>query len=103
MPVVNKVAENLDRRIPTAQLNSVVRDAVLAHPAPAIHGKLFKVYYATQPAVHPPVFVFSCNDPDLVLPSYRRFLENTIRAHHDFEGVPLTLEFRPRRAGESEE
>lgn len=103
MPVVNQVAENLDRRISTAPLNALVRDAVLAHPAPAIHGKLFKVYYATQPAVHPPVFVFSCNDPDLVLPSYKRFLENTIRAQHNFEGVPLTLEFRPRRAGEGDE
>ena len=97
MPVVNKVAENLDRRIATAPLNAMIRDAVLAHPAPAVSGKLFKVYYATQPAVHPPVFVFSCNDPDLVQPSYKRFLENTIRQHHDFEGVPLTLEFRPRR------
>ena len=103
MPVVNQVAENLDLRIPTAKLNAIVRDAVLAHPAPAIHGKLFKVYYATQPAVHPPVFVFSCNDPELVLPSYKRFLENTIRQQHPFEGVPLTLEFRPRRDGDRDE
>lgn len=100
MPVVDRVAENLDRRIATAPLNALIRDAVLAHPAPAIGGKLFKVYYATQAAVHPPVFVFSCNDPELVQSSYKRFLENTIRQHHDFEGVPLTLEFRPRRERE---
>ncbi len=103
MPVVQKVSENLDRRIPTAPLNALIRDAVLAHPAPAVGGKLFKVYYATQPAVHPPVFVFSCNDPDLVQPSYKRFLENTIRQHHDFEGVPLTLEFRARRESGQDE
>ncbi|HTX55926.1 MAG TPA: ribosome biogenesis GTPase Der [Candidatus Acidoferrales bacterium] len=102
MPVVNRVAENLDRRIPTAALNALIRDAVLAHPAPAIGGKLFKVYYASQPGVHPPLFVFSCNDPELVPSSYKRFLENTIRAAHDFEGVPLTLEFRSRRDGEAE-
>ena len=66
MPVVDDVAENLDRRVPTAQLNAVVRDAVLAHPAAAIGGKLFKVYYVSQPATHPPLFVFSCNDPDLL-------------------------------------
>jgi GTP-binding protein len=102
MPVVEKVAANLDRRIATGPLNALVRDAVLAHPAPANHGKLFKVYYATQPQVHPPVFVFSCNDPDLLPGSYKRFLENTIRANHDFEGVPLSLEFRPRREGSSE-
>ena len=103
MPVVNSVAENLDRRIPTAQLNALIRDAVLAHPAPAVKGKLFKVYYASQPAVHPPIFVFHCNDPELVQSSYKRFLENTIRQHHDFTGVPLTLEFRPRRDGMQDE
>jgi GTP-binding protein len=101
MPIVNHVAENLDRRVPTPQLNTVIRDAVLAHPAPAVAGKLFKVYYVAQPATHPPIFVFSCNDPDRVQPHYRRFLENVIRQHFDFEGVPLTLEFRPRRHGGS--
>jgi GTP-binding protein len=97
MPLVAHIAENLDRRIPTAQLNSVIRDAMLAHPAPALKGKLFKIYYGSQPATHPPLFVFHCNDPDLLQPHYKRFLENVIREHFDFEGVPLTLEFRPRR------
>jgi GTP-binding protein len=101
MPVVNHVWENLDRRVPTPQLNSVIRDAVLAHPAAAIGGKLFKVYYGTQPATHPPIFVFSCNDPELLQAHYKRFLENVIRQHFDFEGVPLTLDFRPRRESEA--
>ncbi len=100
MPVVNRVAENLDRRIPTAQLNAMIRDAVLAHPAPAMGGRLFKIYYGSQPAVHPPVFVFHCNDPELVQSSYKRFIENMIRQHFDFEGVPITLEFRSRRESE---
>jgi GTPase len=97
MPMVDKVAQNLDRRAPTPALNSLLRSAVLAHPPPAIGGRLFKFYYASQPGTHPPIFVFHCNDPDLVQPHYRRFLENTIRRHFDFEGVPLTLEFRRRR------
>lgn len=97
LPLVDRIAANLDRRVATAPLNAAIRDAVLAHPAPAIGGKLFKVYYVTQPAAHPPVFVFSCNDPDLLQSHYRRFLENVIRQHFDFEGVPLTLEFRPHR------
>lgn len=94
MPVVAKVAENLDRRVPTAELNNIIRDSTIAHPAPAPGGKPFKIFYASQPGVHPPLFVFVCNDPKLVQTSYRRFLENTIRRHFDFEGVPLTLEFR---------
>src|SRR5581483_1406077 len=97
LPVVDSVAANLDRRVPTAPLNAALRNAVLAHPAPAVGGRLFKVYYVSQPAAHPPLFVFSCNEPDLLQPHYRRFLENVIRQHFDFEGVPLTLEFRPHR------
>ncbi len=97
MPIVGVVAENLDRRVPTAQLNAALRAAILAHPPPATAGKLLRIYYASQPATHPPLFVFHCNDPELVQSHYKRFLENTIRQHFEFEGVPLTLEFRARR------
>ena len=97
MPIVTQVAENLDRRIPTPQLNTIVRSAVLAHPPPATGGRVLRILYVSQPATHPPVFVFHCNDPQLVVPHYKRFLENMLRQHFDFEGVPLTLEFRARR------
>ena len=97
MPLVEKVAENLDRRIPTAKLNTVVRDAVLAHPPPIHSGKPLKILYVSQPQTHPPLFVFHVNDPELVPASYKRFIENTLRSEFDFEGVPLTFEFRSRR------
>jgi GTP-binding protein len=96
MPVVLKVATNLDRRVPTAKLNAIIRDATLAHPAPISGGKPFKIFYGTQPGVHPPLFVFHCNDPELLKVSYKRFIENTIRANFDFEGVPIAFDFRER-------
>ncbi|HLX26753.1 MAG TPA: ribosome biogenesis GTPase Der [Candidatus Cybelea sp.] len=97
MPIVARVAENLGKRIPTPELNNVIRKTILAHPPSATAGRLLRIYYASQPATHPPLFVFHCNDPELVQTHYKRFLENTIRQHFDFEGVPLTLEFRARR------
>ncbi|HEY0613613.1 MAG TPA: ribosome biogenesis GTPase Der [Candidatus Elarobacter sp.] len=97
MPLVERVAENLDRRVATAKLNAVIRDAVLAHPPPIQSGKPLKMLYVSQPQTHPPLFVFHVNDPELVPASYRRFIENTLRAEFDFEGVPLTFEFRSRR------
>jgi GTPase len=97
MPLVEKVAANLDRRVPTAKLNAVVRDAVLAHPPPIHSGKPLKMLYCSQPQTHPPLFVFHVNDPELVPGSYRRFIENTLRSEFDFEGVPLTFQFRSRR------
>ncbi len=97
MPLVMRVASNLDRRIPTAQLNALVRDSIYAHPPPNRSGKPLRIYYAAQVATHPPLFIFHCNDPDLINTSYTRFLENVLRANFDFEGVPLSLEFRARR------
>jgi GTPase len=76
----------------------VMRVATQAHPPPAPGGKPLRIFYCVQPAVHPPLFVFHCNDPDLVQPAYRRFIEHTIRRSFDFEGIPLTLEFRRRDA-----
>jgi GTP-binding protein len=96
MPAVMTVATNLERRIPTAHLNSIVRDAVLAHPPPATGGRALKIFYCAQVATRPPLFVFHCNDPDLVQASYRRFLEGILRAADDWTGVPLSFEFRRR-------
>lgn len=101
MPLVMKVNENLSRRIPTPKLNEIVRDAVYAHPPPNRQGKPLKIFYAAQVATRPPLFVFHCNDPDLATTSYGRFLENTIRANADFEGVPLKIEFRARREADA--
>ena len=96
MPLVMKTADNLDRRIPTAQLNAVIHDAAMTHPAPAKSGKVFRIYYCAQVTAHPPLFIFHCNDPDLATGAYKRFMENTLRANFDFSGVPLTLNFRER-------
>jgi GTP-binding protein len=103
MPLVMKVAENLDRRIATSQLNGVVRDAVYAHQPPNNAGRPLRIYYAAQVATHPPLFIFHCNDPDLLTNSYKRFLENTLRSNFDFEGVPINLEFRARREEDKDE
>ena len=100
MPVVMQVADNLNRRIPTAKLNAVVRDAVLAHPPPISQDRVLKIYYCAQVAAHPPLFVFHCNEPDLIQPSYKRFIENVLRANFEFSGVPLGLDFRERPRSE---
>ena len=100
MPVVMQVADNLNRRIPTAKLNAVVRDAVLAHPPPISGDRVLKIYYCAQVAAHPPLFVFHCNEPDLIQASYKRFIENVLRANFEFSGVPLGLDFRERSRSE---
>jgi len=93
-----EVGEKRSQRVPTARLNAVVREAVARHPPP-VGRRQFKLYYVTQAEVRPPTFVFFANDPNLLHFSYRRYLENAIRRHFDFEGTALRLVFRGR--GES--
>jgi len=100
MPLVRKVAENRRRRMPTARVNTVIREAVLAHPPPTKNGHPIRITYASQVATAPPKFLFFCNDPETVADGYRRYLERVLRTNEDFEGVPLNLAFRNRRVEE---
>jgi len=88
-------------RIPTAELNRIVQEAVTRHAPPSKAGKRLKFYYATQAATDPPTFVFFVNDPRMVHFSYERYLENRLREHYSFLGTPLRLSFRKRGKAES--
>jgi len=90
-----KVGRNRRMRIPTHQLNVVIRQAMARHPPPE-RARPFKVYYVTQAETEPPTFVFFCNDPHLLHFSYQRFLENVIRLHFGFEGTAIKMVFRGR-------
>lgn len=96
LPTALAVYQARFKRIPTGELNRLVRDALQRHAPPVQKGKQLKIYYASQPGVAPPTFVFHVNDPDLVHFSYERYLENQIRAAYGFPGTPLRLIFRPR-------
>ena len=90
------------KRVSTPELNRVLRAASLRQAPPA--GKLGppKIFYATQVAVAPPTFVFFARHADQVHFSYKRFLENQLRAEFGFDGTPVRLIFRERasdRAG----
>jgi GTPase len=84
------------QRISTAELNRLLRDAIQKHPPPNKGTKRLKLYFMSQVAVNPPVFLFHVNDTRLVHFTYKRFLENQIRAEYPFEGTPIRLSFRPR-------
>jgi len=96
LPTALAVHQARYRRIPTGELNRLVRDALMRHDPPTRRGRPLKIYYASQPGVAPPTFVFHVNDPDLVHFSYERYLENCLREAYDFSGTPLRLLFRPR-------
>lgn len=77
-------------RIPTGELNRLVREAVEAHSY-SEKGRSLRIYYATMAAVKPPTIVLFVNDPELMHFSYLRYIENRLRGTYAFEGTPLRL------------
>ena len=94
MPEITRVYENSKKEIKTSVLNDVIRDAVLLNQPPSYKGKRLKIYFVNQSGTQPPKFTFSVNSKNLVHFSYERYLENKIRESFDFEGTPITIQFK---------
>ncbi len=94
LEVAHRIWEERYYRIPTSEVNQIVRAAVQQHPPPIKGTKRLKLYFASQVAIDPPLFLFHVNDKELVHFTYKRFLENRIREYYPFEGTPIRLSFR---------
>lgn len=88
------------QRITTGELNRVLRDKIVAKRSPpVVHGRSGKIYYATQVAVHPPVFVFFVNEPRLFNKKYRRYLFNQFQLEFGFPEIPVKFDFQEHESG----
>lgn len=96
LDLATEVYEERRKRIATSELNHYFMPLVHEVMPPAVRGKEIKINYVTQARTEPPLFAFFCNHPDLVADSYKRFLENKLREHFGFKGVPLKLVFRKK-------
>ena len=76
-------------RVPTGELNDLLMDAMRVSEPPSYQGRRLKMYFASQVAVRPPLFVLMVNDEGLMHFSYERYLENVIRGAYDFSGTPI--------------
>ncbi|WP_143305272.1 ribosome biogenesis GTPase Der [Chitinophaga vietnamensis] len=91
-----EVYENRTRKIQTSKLNEVMLKAIEAYHPPVVRGVPIRIKYVTQLPTHTPAFAFFCNLPDDVKAPYRNYLENQLRSHFDFRGVPLKIFFRKK-------
>ena len=82
-------------RIPTPELNRVIRTWQAAHPPPVRKGKRARIIYAVQAETEPPRIVLFVRGGDLG-PDYLRFIENRLREEYDFTGTPIRLVTRKR-------
>ncbi|MCH2113985.1 MAG: ribosome biogenesis GTPase Der [Pirellulales bacterium] len=85
------------QRIPTGQLNRLLRKAILHTPPPLYQNRRPKVYYGTQVGIEPPTLVLFCNKPAAISRPYQRYLLGAVRDQLGFEEVPIKLYLRKRR------
>jgi GTP-binding protein len=96
LETANQVYKNKNLRITTSQLNDTLLPVFSNTPHPGVKGKYVKIKYITQLKTPFPAFALFCNLPQYVTESYKRFVENRIREHFTFTGVPVQVYFRKK-------
>ena len=93
---VTEIYQRYTRRIPTAELNDTIREAIRRHHVPTHNGAVVNIKFATQYETKPPKIALISNRPEFIHFSYKRYLANFLRSKYDFEGVPLDIVARRR-------
>lgn len=91
-----EVYERRQQKVKTSELNEVLLEAIEKYGPPSIKGKYIKIKYVTQLPSPTPSFAFFANLPQYIKEPYRRYLENQIREHFNFTGVPIQVYFRQK-------
>lgn len=94
--VAMEVYANRTQKIKTSQLNDLMLEIIEQTPPPSMKGRTPKFKYVTQIPTHYPSFVFFVNNPKWVRDSYKQFLENQLRKHFNFTGVPIEVYLRAK-------
>ncbi len=83
------------KEIPQKELDELKTQIVRQHhPAQAKGAKRPFVYSLTQVKTNPPLFAVTVGEEESLHFSYIRFIENQLRHHFGFNGVPVTITVR---------
>ena len=94
LPALRETEAAYHRRVPTAKLNQVIREAQQRHPPPTTKRARPRVMYATQGATDPPTFTLFVSHA--LPPTYLRYLERSIREAFKLGPTPIKLRVRRR-------
>jgi GTPase len=92
-----RLASRAAERIPTPELNRFIAGVVADRPPPQRHGRRLRLYYAAQVGRRPPRFAIQVNDRRLINRGWAFHLENRLRDAFGLQGVPLVIDYVPRK------
>jgi GTPase len=101
LELILKVQQQRQRRVPTHEVNEVLRSLTGRTKPPSFAGHSVKFLYGTQVATEPPTLVLWVSIPEGVTESYQRYLMNGFRAAWGFQGAPLVIRLRRREDTEA--
>jgi GTP-binding protein len=79
----------LDKKLQTAKLNETIAYLAERTPPPAVSGRRFRVYYATQTGNRPFRIKIFCNREEKLTEQYRRYLEAGLVKEFGLNGCPI--------------
>lgn len=97
LEIACELVEQAGVKIPTSEVNRVLKAVVREQSPPTRGTRTPKIYYGTQVAARPPRFSLFVADPKAFAPEWMRFLENRFREYLPFKEVPLVFQLRARR------
>lgn len=83
-------------RMPTPQVNRVLKEAVERREPPRVDGRRLKLVYGAQVQTRPPRFRVTVNDRKLIVRDFAYYLENRLREAADLAGCPVIIDFITR-------
>lgn len=95
-----KLNRTLDKKLPTAKLNQVLGYLAERNPPPAIAGRRFRIYYATQTGHRPFRIRVFCNREEKLTEQYRRYLEAGVVEEFDLKGCPVYFDLVGKKRDE---
>jgi len=79
----------LDKKLQTSKLNETISYLAERTPPPAVGGRRFRVYYATQTGNRPFRIKLFCNREEKLTEQYRRYLEANLVDKFGLAGCPI--------------
>ncbi|HEX7410439.1 MAG TPA: ribosome biogenesis GTPase Der [Candidatus Binatia bacterium] len=95
-PALKKLVAAHRREMRTVRLNELLGEVTRAQAPPSVHGKRPRFFYAAQTGIAPPTITIFTSAPELVPPTYERYLINAFRSAFDLQGTPVRLHLRRR-------
>lgn len=93
-PLIDEILIERKKRVPTGELNRILKKIKEELMIPAYRGREIKIYYLTQAETEPPGFVLFVNFPQAIKEHHKKYIENLLKERFGFKGSPVRIYIR---------